>query len=175
MRLAIISLVPLMIISIVISLCGPATAQSDQIYVGVYAEPFSPRIATPVASPEALATPSLTLNTPSLTVGASNATLKSWTGTSVHFNQEPGIQAILPLEVFSAEPAQPEKTSAAASGAARPFEMGAAIFQSSYGVAELESAVPRRKAARTYTNPDVARLNDTNGIITYGGKTERLN
>jgi hypothetical protein len=129
---------PLMVISIIISLCGLATAQSDQVYPGAYAEPFSPRLSTPVAQPDAVPPPTLTLNSPPLTVGASNATLNIWTGTSVVFSQplwyEPGTQASLPLDVSSAELTQSEEASAATSGAERPFELGAATFQSSYGV-----------------------------------------
>ena len=37
--------------------CGFAAAQSDQFLPGTYAQPFAPRLATPSASPEALATP----------------------------------------------------------------------------------------------------------------------
>jgi len=49
--------------------CGFASAQDAWTYPGQYAEPFAPRLSTPVASPGALPTPFLTLDTPPLTVG----------------------------------------------------------------------------------------------------------
>ncbi len=55
------------------------------------------------------------------------------------------------------------------------FEFGAATFQSSYGVARLMAENGRRKAMRVYTNPDVARVNDNNGMVRYRGKTEQVN
>ncbi len=54
------------------------------------------------------------------------------------------------------------------------FNSGAARFQGSYGVAQLMGNQLRRKATRVYTNPDVARLNDSNGVIRYGGKLAHL-
>jgi len=62
---------------VVICGCGFAAAQNDQVLPGAYAQPFAPRLATPSASPEALATPTLTLHTPHLTVGASTGTLSA--------------------------------------------------------------------------------------------------
>ncbi len=48
-------------------------------------------------------------------------------------------------------------------------------FQSSYGVAQLVGPAPRPKPSRTNENADVARVNDSNGLIRYGGKTEQMN
>lgn len=154
-----------------IACCGFAAAQSDRVLPGTYAQPFAPRLATPSAPPEALATPTLTLDTPQLTVGASSGTL-SPAGSPVYVNQPlwyvPGVRFSAPVEEPSAAPITP-----GVSG--RGIELGAAMFQSSYGVAQLASTISRGKAKRVYTNQDVASVNDTNGLIKFRGKLERAN
>jgi hypothetical protein len=154
--------------------CGLAFGQEQWIPPGTYSEPFAPRIATPAVRAEALITPSLTLDSPSPVAGASSYT--GATGSSVVFNQPvsyaPGVQFRSPFYESSNAPAS--DASAGASPGPRPFDLGAATFQSSYGVAQLAGNQVRRKAVRLYTNPDVARLNDTNGMIRYGGKLAHL-
>lgn len=149
--------------------CGLAFSQEQWIPPGTYSEPFAPRIATPAAPAEALITPSLTFESPSLVVGASSYT-GSPTGSSVVFNQpvsyDPGVQFSSPF--YPSPNATAPEESAARSGL-RPFNSGAARFQSSYGVAQLMGNQVRRKAVRVYTNPDIARLNNSNGMIRYGG------
>jgi hypothetical protein len=54
------------------------------------------------------------------------------------------------------------------------FESGAAMSQDSYGAADLKSWFHLRKAAKVYTNQDVAQVNDTNGLVKFGNKTEHL-
>ncbi len=54
------------------------------------------------------------------------------------------------------------------------FDFGAARSEDSYGAAELKSRFHAQKAARVYTNQDVARVNDTNGLVKFGNKTEQL-
>jgi len=150
--------------------CGLAFGQDQWTPPGTYSAPFAPRIATPAVPAEALITPSLTLDSPSPVAGASSYTGSS-TGSSVVFNQpvsyDPGVQFSSPFYESSNAPA-------AASPGPRRFDLGAATFQSSYGVAQLAGNQVRRKAVRVYTNPDVARLNDTNGMIRYGGKLAHL-
>jgi hypothetical protein len=154
--------------------CGLAFGQEKWVPPGTYAEPFAPRLATPAAPAEALITPSLTFDSPSLVVGASSYS-GSPAGSSVVFNQpvsyDPGIQFSSPFFESPNATALEEST---AGSAPQPFNSGAARFQSSYGVAQLMGNQVRRKAARVYTNPDVARLNDTNGVIRYGGKRAHL-
>jgi hypothetical protein len=38
----------------------------------------------------------------------------------------------------------------------------------------IAGAPPARKASRTYTNQDVERMNQTNGMVKYGGKTQHI-
>ena len=158
---------------VVICCCGFAAAQNDQVLPGTYAQPFAPRLATPSAPPEALATPSLTLDTPHLAVGAGTATLSA-VGSPVYVNQpvwyEPGVR-------FDASVATPSPSAMPASAAVSGYgiELGAAMFQSSYGVAQLASTISRGKAKRVYTNQDVASVNDTNGLIKIRGKLEHAN
>jgi hypothetical protein len=54
------------------------------------------------------------------------------------------------------------------------FDSGAARSQDSYGAAELKSWSHPRKAAKVYTNQDVTQVNDTNGLVKFGNKTEHL-
>jgi hypothetical protein len=58
--------------------------------------------------------------------------------------------------------------------ASESFDSGAAMSQDSYGAAELKSWSHPRKAAKVYTNQDVAQVNDTNGLVKFGNKTEHL-
>jgi hypothetical protein len=156
--------------------CGFASAQDAWIYPGQYAEPSAPRLSTPVASPGALSTPFLTLDTPPLTVGATNSTLEDAAGSPVYYNQpllyQPGVQYNPPTPTSSSPAAQ---TAAAFSSERRGIELGAARFQSDYGVAQLAGIGPRKKAKKTYTNPDVAAVNDANGTIKFRGRLEHVN
>ena len=163
---------------------GLAAAQARWTSPGNYAEPFVPRLDTPSASFGAVMTPTLTLDTPPLVVGASDATAGNVAGASnatssvittgqpVYVNQPlwyaPGVQTYEGVEEVSS-PAQISATAPTPGG----FEFGAATSQSSYGVAQLMKA--QRKANRVYTNPDVARVNDNNGMVRYRGKTEQVN
>jgi hypothetical protein len=54
------------------------------------------------------------------------------------------------------------------------FDMGASRSDTSYGAAELAARSHPRKAAKVYTNQDVAQVNDTNGLVKFGTKTEHL-
>ena len=156
---------------IVICCCGFAAAQSDQVLPGTYAQPFAPRLATPSAPPEALATPSLTLDTPHLTVGASTGTTECDRLSRV---RQP---AALVCAGSTVQYAGHKSSLSAAPTVSSSYgiELGAATFQSSYGVAQLASTISRGKAKRVYTNQDVASVNDTNGLIKFRGKLEHAN
>ena len=163
---------------------GLAAAQAYWTAPGNYAEPFVPRLDTPSASFGAVMTPTLSLDTPPLVVGASDATPGNVAGAGnatssvvtteqpVYFNQPlwyaPGVQPYEGVEEVSS-PAETAVSAPPPGG----FEFGVATFQSSYGVAQLMKA--QRKANRVYRNPDVARVNDKNGTVRYGGKTEQVN
>jgi len=156
--------------------CGFMSAQDAWTYPGQYAAPFDPRLSTPIASPGALPTPFLTLNTPPLTVGASNSTLENAAGSPVYFNQplvyQPGVQYKSPVQVSSGSSAQ---TFPAISGGRNGIDLGAATFQMDYGVAQLAGIAPRKRAKKTYTNPDVAGINEATNTIKFRGKVERVN
>lgn len=164
----------------VLLFCGLAWGQNEWVPPGTYAQPSALRVATPSASPEALATPFLTLDSPALAAGASISGANSATASSAHFNRPlwyaPGTQYNWPSSESPASAAPTQVGSrAATAGAPHGFEFGAATFQSSYGAAQLAANRSRQKAGRVYTNPDVARLSDATGIIKYGGKVEHLN
>ncbi len=157
---------------------GTVWAQDTWVPPGAYSEPFAPRIATPSAPVEALATPALTLDSPSSVVGAS-ANTGSATGSAVHFNQpvayDPGIQLASPFAESSNTTVEGVNNTGGPSPRSGSFDPGAATFQSSYGVAQLAGRGPRGKAVRVFTNADVARLNDSSGTIRYGDKLAHLN
>src|SRR5438105_3211145 len=93
---------------LIVLLCGFAWGQGDFVPPGTYAQPSAPRLTTPSASPEAVGTPSLSLDSPSSIAGASNATAGNIagaanstlsvdsTGSGVQVNQplwySPGVQ-----------------------------------------------------------------------------------
>jgi hypothetical protein len=54
------------------------------------------------------------------------------------------------------------------------FDLGASRSDASYGAAELAARSHPRKAAKVYTNQDVAQVNETNGLVKFGNKTEHL-
>ena len=168
----------------VLLMSGLAAGQADWTPPGTYAQPFIPRTATPSASFDSVMTPSLTLDSPSPVVGATNATAGNvagagnstssvvTTGQPVYYYQPlwyaPGVQPYGNVDEFISPAQTPGRTPGG-------FEFGAATFQSSYGVARLMAENSRRKAMRVYTNPDVARVNDNNGMVRYRGKTEQVN
>ena len=165
----------LLALCVLLVCCGFASAQDAWTYPGQYAEPSAPRLATPVASPGALPTPFLTLDTPPLNVGATNSTLENASGSPVYYNQplvyQPGAQYNPPVQVSSGSSAQ---TFPAVSGGRYRIDLGAATFQTDFGVAQLAGISPRKKAKKTYTNPDVAAVNDANGTIKFRGKLEHV-
>lgn len=149
---------------------------------GVYAAPFVPLVTTP----------SVTLATVSPSAaGASNATLGNIAGATnatLSIVSQPPAGAYTQA-IWSAPYTQPSwfGPSAAAETApesmseARParrahaFDVGVASWQSSTGAAHLmASSSGAKKAGRTYTNQDVDQVNQKNGIVKYGGKTEHI-
>lgn len=165
----------LLAVCVLLSCCGFASAQGAWTYPSQYAEPSAPRLSTPAASPEALPTPVLTLDTPPLAVGASNRTLENATGSPIYYNQpllyQPGAQYNPPLQVSGSS----MRTSPPVSGGRYGIDLGAARFQMDYGVAQLAGIGPRKKAKKTYTNPDIAGVNEATNTIKFRGKVERLN
>jgi hypothetical protein len=167
-------------VGIMFALCGLASGQNSPVTPGTFGQPFAPRISTPSASPDALVTPTLTLDTPVLAVGAS-ATMNATGASGAYVNQplwyEPGVQISAqdyesPLGVSPASEAKNNFAAGSATPAAA-FNSGAATFESSIGAAQLMTK-PGRKATRTYTNPDVSQVNGTKGTVKYAGKLAHL-
>jgi hypothetical protein len=142
---------------------------------GVYAAPFVPLVSTPIA----------TLGSGfQAQVGASNATTGNVAGaTNATISlTSPAIsepQAIWPTitqsQPASSEAAPSESTAAQNHAPAdRGFKFGVASFEGNHGIAGLEAAARPKQAARVYTNQDVEQLNQNNGEVRYGGKSERI-
>jgi hypothetical protein len=167
-----------------VALLLPATAAAQATVIsgyatdlplppGLYAAPFVPLMTTP----------SITLGSPALQVGASAATAGNAAGAA---NATVSIDTSGPSATFApqvwygqAAPAEATEEETAATQSAAPqieqsFEFGAATFQSSYGVARLAWQRHPAPAKRVYTNADIARLEESTGIVKFGDKTERM-
>jgi len=140
---------------------------------GVYAAPFVPLVTTP----------SVTLATVSPSaVGASNATFGNVAGAT---NATLSIVSQPPVGVYTqpvwygpswtAETPTESMSEGRHGQRAHALDVGVASWQSSESVTHLlASSTGARKASRTYTNQDVDQVNQKNGTVTYGGKTEHI-
>jgi len=139
---------------------------------GVYlAAPFVPLINTPsiwlssvAPSPEGASSSAF-----GLSAGATNSTLSISTQVPMSDHTQPvWYNASAPL-VTAAEPVPP----ATGERVVRGFDF--AISSDGGGIA---ARTPRagevRKAARTFTNQDADRMNETNGLVKFRGKTEQI-
>ncbi len=158
-------------------LSGYATNQG---WGGYYpAPPFVPLVTTPMVtldtvSPSAAGASNATTG---MIAGATNATLSIvqppltpvytvpvWSGYNM---VAPPVAAVPVAEAPGAQaPAQ-------AAAAPRHVEVGIA---SSQGEVAPMAKVPRQHehAVRVYTNADIDRINQQNGTVKYGGKTEHI-
>jgi len=172
----------------VLLLSGLAAAQATVIggtasnwvpAYGVYAAPFVPLVTTP----------SVTLATVSPSAaGASNATFGNVAGatdaTLSMMSQPPAsayTQAIWSPPYTQPTWFGPSEMPAESTSEGRPshrdraFDVGVASWQSSESVTHLmANSTGAKKAVRTYSNQDVDQVNQKNGTVKYGGKTEHL-
>jgi len=139
---------------------------------GVYlAAPFVPLINTPFISLSSVAPSPVGASSSAfgLTAGATNSTLSISTQVPVSVYTQPvWYNAPLPLETApEAAPQTPHEQ------VVRAFDFG--VSSEGGGIAASAARVGQvRKAARAYTNQDADRMNDTNGTVKYGGKTEHI-
>ena len=124
--------------------------------------------------PRLISTPTMSLETPAPIVGASNATLDNIVGAT---NSTLSTVSTSVIAKQSTAMSGETSTEESAGGNETPssFNLGIARFQSSEGVAALmANAGDRRKAPHVYTNQDVERVNQENGKVKAGDKTEHL-
>jgi hypothetical protein len=121
---------------------------------GAYAVPLMPLVTTP----------SIEFAPPPLEVGASSATAGNRVGaTSSDLAVETPspyspITRLLAPEMMLSSPTREAGAGPSQNGS---LDLGAATFQSDYGVAQLAKNLgPRRRAAKTYTNDDLHRLQE---------------
>lgn len=168
----------------VILLSGLATAQATIIAgtasnwvppYGVYAAPFVPLVVTPsvtlaTVSPSAAGASNATFGN---VAGATNATLSS------EFVSQPAV-GVYTQPVWYGPSAAPEMPAESMTEArhmqkAQGLDFGVASWQSSQSAVQLmASSGVAKKASRTYTNQDVDQINQKNGTVKYGGKTEHF-
>jgi hypothetical protein len=164
--------------------CGVAVGQATMIggtasnwapAYGVYLAPFVPLVTTPevtlsTVSPAAVGASNSSFG---LVAGATNATLSS------EFIGEPPVGVYTSLNWYGPT-AQPEVGLAGPrayerKGKEQPFDFIAGMRESRESVARLMGeARPARKASHSYSNQDIDRMNETNGTVKYGGKTEHI-
>ena len=172
-------------------LCGLAAGQATTIggtannwapAYGVYAAPFVPLVTTP----------SVTLSTVSpMAVGASNATFGNVAGAtnatlSDEFIAEPpvgvytepnwyGPSAPVAALAVAMYPPPPPRHEGGHEARERGFDFVVAAIESTASVATVRAGAPSTgKASRTYTNQDVDRQNQNNGLVKWDGKTEHI-
>ena len=171
-------------------LCGLAAGQATMIggtasnwapAYGVYAAPYVPLVTTP----------SVTLSTVSpMAVGASNATWGNVAGATnatlsdefiapppAGVYTEPNWYGPSPMEApaVAMYPPPPPRHERKHEARERGFDFIAAPRESTESVATLRAGAPSTgKAARTYTNQDVDRQNQNNGLVKWDGKTEHI-
>jgi hypothetical protein len=140
---------------------------------GMYAAPFVPLVTTPIVD----------LGTPPLQVGASNATVGNVAGATTSTLSldmaGPSAMFALPAWYGQAVPSELEEKNSSAEARGAPtqqgFDLGVASFQTDAGVARLLGEHRTRDhAQRVYTNDDIAGLDEANGMVKFGGKTERI-
>ena len=173
-------------------LCGLAFGQATMIggyasnwapSYGVYVGPYVPLVTTPevslsTTSPWAAGASSSAFG---LVAGAVNSTLSS------EFVGEPPApvytepvfygqtQAELASPAFYRPPAAPHVMHRREVEKEQAFDFISQSRESRESAAVfMAGAGPAKKAARTYTNQDVERQNQKNGLVHYDGKTEHI-
>lgn len=169
------------VICLVLLLSGLAAAQATTIggtasnwapAYGAYLAPYVPLVVTPSVT--------LSNGAPS-PAGASSSAFGMVAGAT---NSTLSIPTQAPTSTYTdvvwyGSSASTEATSAPAPR--RGHDHGAAAFDfviSSDGIGIAQSSAASigavRKASRTYTNQDVDQVNQTNGTVKFGGKTEHI-
>jgi hypothetical protein len=168
------------VVCLVLLLSGFATAQATTIggtasnwapAYGVYLAPYVPLVITP----------SVTLsNTASSPAGASSSAFGMVAGAT---NSTLSIPTQAPTSTYTDAVWYGSSAPAEATGSAEPRRGRdrAAAFDfvnSSDGIGIAQTSAANvghvQKASRTYTNQDVDQVNQTNGTVKYGGKTEHI-
>ena len=162
------------ILCFVLLLASVAFGQSTATVVSGYASTWGPQPGYAVPYVPLVTTPSVALGAPPLTVGASNATLGLTSGASnsTVMVETPVVSTVFPRPVWYGTESSSGATgeAQAAPGArAKRFDFVASAPENSGSVMQGASAARgHRRANRTYNNDDVARVNQSNGMIKRG-------
>jgi hypothetical protein len=147
-------------------------------WAGYYpAPPFIPVITTPSLtlqsfSPAPVGASNATFG---LNAGATNSTLSIITPASsssytlpVWYGNGPVVATTVPEVVVHEGKAEREKKAF--------METGVAMFGMGPGTAEsvAQAKANRKPATHSYTNQDIDRINQTNGLVKWDGKTEHI-
>ena len=166
----------------VLSLAGMAFGQATVVggwgtnlgWAGYYpAPPFVPVITTPsITFQSYLPSVGASNSMFGLTAGATNSTLSMVTPvdpaaySAVVFANGPVIASV-PPEAVAVTEAKPERHKIMETGAA-------ALLGPGVSQAVKMAQANRKPATRTYTNQDVERMNQNNGLVKWDNKTEKI-
>ena len=177
------------VFSAVLLLCGFAAAQATVIggtasnwvpAYGVYAAPFVPLVTTPsvslaTVSPDPVGASNATWGN---VAGASNATLSIVNQPPIGVYTQPvWYGPSEPAGAVAAEPVHPhhemmDMREGHHGEHHRGFDYIAG-YQAD-GIAAMAKSSSAKKAAKTYTNDDIDRMNQSTGTVKYDGKTEQM-
>lgn len=163
------------ILLVVVLLGSLSFAQSTATVISGYASTWGPQAVYAVPYVPLVTTPSVQLDAPTLAVGASSATAGLATGAS---NSTLSIETPVVSTIF-ARPVWYGAATGAAMGEEQPaseartraknFDFLASSPETSKNVVQGAAAARgQQRARRTYTNDDVARVNQTTGMIRRG-------
>ncbi|HET7441768.1 MAG TPA: hypothetical protein VFJ47_10750 [Terriglobales bacterium] len=142
-------------------------------WAGYYpAPPFIPVITTPGYTFQSFSPSAGASNaTFGLTAGATNSTLSMVTpATSNAYTAVVWYASSPQISSVAAEAVAPEKAERH-----HVMETGAgALLGPGVSEAVLTAKATRKPAQRTYTNQDVERMNQNNGLVKWDGKTEKI-
>lgn len=162
----------LTILCFVLLLSAMALAQSTATVVSGYASNWGPQAVYTVPYVPLVTTPSVQLGAPPLTVGASDATAGLATGASnsTLSVESPVVSTVFPRPVwYGMAPAAEPGEASEPKERARSFDFVAYAPENSNNAVQVAAAARGQKHAnRTYTNDDVSRVNQNNGMIKRG-------
>ena len=168
------------VVCLILLFSGLATAQATTIggtasnwtpAYGVYLAPYAPLVTTPsvTLSNSAPSSAGASSSAFGMVAGATNSTLSIPT-------QAPTSTYTDVVWYGSSAPTEAASTPEPRRGHDHAAAFDFVISSDGIGIAQTGAATMGqvRKASHTYTNQDVDQVNQTNGTVKYGGKTEHI-
>ncbi len=151
------------------------TASSWAPAYGPYGVAYVPLVTTPSVTLSATANSSVGASSSAfgLVAGATNSTLSIPSQSPEGVYTTPVWYPSTQAELGGGLPTVAEHEPRHGHGTGQAFDFG--VSNEGRGIATtVASAGHGNKASRTYTNTDIDQVNQTNGTVKYGGKTEHI-